>query len=32
MIENIINNQEIFNKIVNELKDGFYKAGYIVKV
>ena len=32
MIENIINNQEIFNKIVNEVKDGFSKAGYIVKV
>ena len=31
MIENIINNQEIFNKIVNEVKDGFSKAGYIVK-
>ena len=32
MFENIINNQEIFNKIVNEVKDGFSKAGYIVKV
>ena len=31
MFENIINNQEVFNKIVNEVKDGFNKAGYIVK-
>lgn len=31
MIENIINNQEIFNKIVQSVKDSFRTKGFVVK-